>query len=245
MKLAAEFYRLPLRFDARRLSDEVGQFDKDEWRPHPQGHPGNSALPLLASGGDPANEDTRGPMRPTLYLERCPYIRQVLAALAAPIGRTRLMGIAGRGEATAHVDTNYYWSQRVRVHIPVLTYPGVRFCCGDREVFMDAGECWIFDTWRTHNVLNPDHRLRIHLVVDTAGSQALWDLVAQADRPFDGRESAAPRFVPYLPGQPASFTTESHNFPVVMSPWEVRWVIDQIVSDLIDELPCTATFRAR
>jgi uncharacterized protein (TIGR03032 family) len=246
MKLAAEFYRLPLRFDARHLSDEVGQFGEAEWRPHPQGHPGNSALPLLASGGDPTNEDTRGPMRPTAYLERCSYIRQVLGTLAAPIGRTRLMRIAGRGEATAHVDTNYYWAQRVRVHIPVLTYPGVRFCCGDREVFMDAGECWIFDTWRNHNVLNPDDRPRIHLVVDTVGSEAFWKLVAQAEQPFDtSRPAPTPRFVPYLAKQPASCTTESHNFPVVMSPWEVGWVIDQIIGDLAGESPRAARLRAR
>src|SRR5262249_4685796 len=157
---------------------------------------------LLVPGGDPANEDTRGPMRPTAYLERCPYIQQVLGALAAPIGRTRLMRIAGRGEATAHVATNYYWAQRVRVHIPVLTYPGVRFCCGERKVFMDAGECWIFDTWRNHHVLNPEDRPRIHLVVDTVGSAAFWDLVARAEQSFGPREPAPARVMPYLVEQP-------------------------------------------
>jgi hypothetical protein len=50
-----------------------------------------------------------------------------------------------------------------------VTQPTVRFTCGDAEVNMRAGECWIFDTWRMHNVVN-DHALpRIHLVADTVG----------------------------------------------------------------------------
>jgi uncharacterized protein (TIGR03032 family) len=233
MKLAHAFTRLPLRFDTQRLIAEVVQFDEHAWRRHPQGHPGNSALPLIASGGDPSNEDTRGPMRPTPLLQRCPYIQQVLAAIGAPIGRTRLMRIAGRGEATAHVDTNYYWAQRVRVHVPVLTYPGVRFLCGDQEAFMDGGESWIFDTWRSHNVLNPDDRPRIHLVADTVGSDSFWRLVAAGDQPHAPAASqAAARFVPFVEGQAAPFEFERTNFPAVMSPWEVGWLIEQICGDI-------------
>ncbi len=234
MKLTSEFFRLPLQFDSQRLIDEVLQFSESDWRLHPQGHQGNTALPLLAANGDPANEDTRGAMLPTPHLAQCPYIQQVLATLGAPIGRTRLMRIAGHGEATAHVDTNYYWSQRVRVHIPVLTYPGVRFLCGEHEVFMDAGECWIFDTWRTHNVLNPDDRPRIHLVADTVGSADFWRLVDASDRPHLSISSDAPRqSVAYIPGAPVSLACETMNFPQVMSPWEVQWVVDQICTDLI------------
>src|SRR5436189_2461702 len=118
MKLDTEFRKLPLRFDALRLALEVRQFAESEWRGHPQGHKGNSAVPLIAVNGDPANDGVKGPMRPTALLERCPYIRQVLAALDTPLGRTRLMRIIGQGEATAHVDTNYYWLQRVPVHVP-------------------------------------------------------------------------------------------------------------------------------
>ena len=39
---------------------------------------------------------------------------------------------------------------------------------------MGPGEVWIFDTWRLHNVLNPPGAERIHLVVDTVGSDAFW-----------------------------------------------------------------------
>jgi uncharacterized protein (TIGR03032 family) len=212
MRLLSEFIQLPLTFDAALLATEVAQFDERDWRPHPEGHPGNSALPLIAVHGDPANDDVRGPMRPTRYLERCPYLRQVLAAFHAVWGRTRLMRLDGNAEATAHTDTNYYWSQHTRVHVPIVTDDDVRFICGETSVHMRAGEAWIFDTWRKHNVLNPNPTRRIHLVADTIGSAAFWELVDRA--------GATPRHVPYDPLRAARLATENFNHPVVMPPSE-------------------------
>src|SRR5207247_11382955 len=111
--------------------------------------------------------------------------------LGTVLGRTRLMRIAGQGEATAHVDTNYYWMQRVRVHVPVVTFPEVEFVCGGKALHMAAGECWIFDTWRLHNVKNPNARDRIHLVADTVGSGPFWDLAGRAERPFADQPAQA------------------------------------------------------
>ena len=44
MKLDTEFIQMPWRFDAGRLAAEVAAIPEEAWRPHPQGHPGNSAL---------------------------------------------------------------------------------------------------------------------------------------------------------------------------------------------------------
>jgi len=212
MQLAKPFIRLPLTADASRLHAEIEQFGPADWRAHPQGHPGNTALPLVARGGQPDDDGVAGPMRATPHLARCPYLRQVLAALGAPLGRTRLMRLDAGAEATAHVDTNYYWSQRVRVHIPIVTTPDVRFLCGDAETRMGPGEIWIFDTWRPHNVLNPAGTQRIHLVADTVGSGAFWAMT------HDGATQA--RTIPYVAGADAPLALESTNFPVVMSPYE-------------------------
>src|SRR3954462_2556903 len=208
MRLHSEFIQLPLTFDAARLETEVAQFEERAWRPHPEGHPGNSALPLIAVHGDPANDDVRGPMRPTRYLERCPYLRQVRAAFHAVWGRTRLMRLDGNAEATSHTDTNYYWSQHARVHVPIVTDDDVRFICGEKSVHMRAGEAWIFDTWRKHNVLNPNPTRRIHLVADTIGSAAFWELVDRAGAP--------PRHVAYDPLRAVRLATENFNHPIVM-----------------------------
>ncbi len=184
---------------------EVAQFEEADWRPHPEGHRGNWALPLVSVGGDPSNDGVKGAMHPTPHLARCPYIQEVLASLRAPIGRTRLMRIDGNAEATPHMDMNYYWTQRARVHVPVITDPAVRFLCGDKELHMTAGETWIFDTSKTHNVINPNPTRRIHLVIDTKGSPEFWGMVEG-----DG--------VSGLRGSEVEF--ESRNHPVVMSPDE-------------------------
>src|SRR5688572_33434218 len=106
MQLQVPFVQLPLSFDAARLAAEIDALGEAPWRPHPQGFVGNSALPFIAANGDPASESTAGPMRPTPYLERCPYVQQVIASLGAVAGRTRLMRLSGHAEASAHIDVN-------------------------------------------------------------------------------------------------------------------------------------------
>jgi uncharacterized protein (TIGR03032 family) len=241
MKLDTEFIKLPLQLDAIRLAEEVAAVPESAWRPHPQGHAGNSALPLLAAGGDPANDATKGPMRPTPHLDRCPYLSQVLAAFETVLGRTRLMRLDGNAEATPHADTNYYWMQRVRLHVPIVTRPAVRFLCGRREVHMAAGEAWIFDTWQVHNVLNPEPTRRIHLVCDSVGSAAFWELVARGERPFSPGATAPagpfqPRPVPFVPGAQPELRFETVNQPVVLSPWEQ----ESLLAFFTQELEATA-----
>ena len=236
MRLPRPFIRVPLTFDAARLAAEVDQFERSDWRPHPQGHPGNWSLPLIALDGDPAREGVAGPMRPTPQLTRCPYVRQVMAELRVPLGRSRLMKLDARAEATAHVDINHYWMQRVRVHVPVVTFPDVRFLCGDAVTRMAAGECWIFDTWRRHNVLNPTAHERIHLVMDTVGSEAFWKLVEN--------QAETPRRVPFageIDHQPAC---ESVNLPSVMSPWEFELSWRDLLSDARSVAPDGAAIEA-
>ncbi|GAA5004212.1 hypothetical protein GCM10025793_10680 [Lysobacter lycopersici] len=223
MKLQVPFIQLPLLFDAEALAREVLAIDESCWKPHPQGFAGNSMLPLVAVDGDPANETFDGPMLPTPHLRACPYLQQVFAGLGATIGRSRLMRLSGQAEVSRHFDQGYYWADRVRVHVPIVTQPTVRFECGDMAVNMAAGECWIFDTWRMHRVINDADAARIHLVVDTVGGSGFWDLVGR------GRAIGAPPRGPWEPkrvqpaqGVDAEFPLESVNVPVVMSPWEMR-----------------------
>ncbi|HEY0514863.1 MAG TPA: TIGR03032 family protein, partial [Thermoanaerobaculia bacterium] len=237
MRLDTEFVKLPLRFDAERLAAEIADvaaIPEAAWRPHPQGYPGNSALSLVAAGGDPANDATKGAMLPTPHLARLPYTRQVLGSLQAPIGRTRLMRLDGNAEATAHADVNYYWIERLRLHVPVVTTPDVEFVCGGRSVHMAAGEAWVFDTWSVHNVLNPNPTRRIHLVADSVGSPELWDLIEDGEWPFapTPRPGAPVRWVPWRPGVEVALATERTNQPVVMSPWEQARLLETLLRDL-------------
>ncbi len=233
MKLQVPFIQLPVRFDAERMASEVSALGDGAWRPHPQKFPGNYSLPLISVNGDPASDSIAGPMRPTSSLERCPYLQQVLGWLGAVWGRTRLMKLTGGAEVTPHADINYYWRDRVRVHVPVTTNPAVRFFCGNADVNMARGECWIFDTWRPHRVINPVESERVHLVADTVGSERFWDIAARGRAPglglpngwvveeFGGNVEAH---------EPGSLDFESVNVPQVMTPWELREHIQFILS---------------
>lgn len=224
MKLQVPFIQLPLQFDAARLADEMQALGDAVWRDHPLKYPGNFALPLIAVDGDPHNDGVSGSMQPTSYLERCPYLVQVLAHLGAVWGHTRLMKLTGGAEVSPHVDINYYWRERMRVHVPILTQPGVRFICGDAEVNMQAGECWLFDTWRPHRVVNVPDRERVHLVADTVGGDRFWDFAAR------GRAPGQPGYANWQPerfdgaagDEATQLMFERVNMPAVMTPWELR-----------------------
>jgi|ERR1700674_516209 len=233
MKLDTEFIQLPLRFDTARLAEEVAGFLPQDWSAHPTGFKGNAAIRLIAAHGG-ANDDMGGPMQPTPFLDRCPYIKQILASFQSVFGRSRLMLLAGESAVPPHSDVNYHWFSRVRIHIPVITFPEVSFHCGDKQVHMRAGDTWIFDNWRTHMVDNPTPHARIHLVADTSGSAAFWDLVERGHRPFGPRPERAfePEFVPYRAALNVAVPTEKYNVPDIMSPGEVEWLVADIVSDL-------------
>jgi len=235
MKLQVPFVQLPLRFDADRLADEMHALGESAWRPHPQKFPGNFALPLISVEGDPDSDAIAGPMRPTPYLEQCPYLSRVLARLGAVWGRTRLMKLTGGAEVTPHADINYYWRDRMRVHVPIQTQPGVRFICGDAEVNMAPGECWIFDTWRPHRVINVADHERVHLVADTVGGEAFWELAGRGRAPgFGGLEGWRPEFFgENIAGEPSPLALESRNTPQVMTPWELRNHVEFILAHVV------------
>ena len=232
MRLQVPFIQLPLVFNAAALNEEVAAIGEASWRPHPQGYPGNSMLPLVAVDGDPCNEAFAGPMLPTPYLAQCPYLTQVISSLGVVVGRTRLMRLSGHAEVTTHVDQGYYWTERMRVHVPIVTHPSVRFDCGEASTHMAAGECWIFDTWRPHRVLNDAEASRIHLVVDTVGGDGFWELFAR------GRSHDAP-FALWRPRklEPSELSVacqfEAVNVPAVISPWELNAHLAMLLSDTI------------
>ena len=222
MKLDYPFIQLPLTFDADRLLKEVLAIDASAWQPHPQGYAGNYAMTLITPNGINNNDEMSGPMMPTDYLKSCPYLIEVLRCIGGVWGRSRLMKLSGQAEVTPHIDTNYYWRERMRVHVPIITQPNVRFYCGEQDMHMTAGECWIFDTWSMHNVVNDASEERIHLVADTVGGEEFWQWF-RAGRPL-GMDIPGwdAQHIPHFDLEPPPLRLESQNLPDVMTPWEMR-----------------------
>jgi hypothetical protein len=230
MDLPRPFVRLPWQFDAGRLAVEIDRLPASAWMAHPSRMEGNSALALVSRDGED-NDDFDGPMAPTPHLESCPYLFQALASFGEVLGRSRLMRLAPGAEVKLHVDFNYHWVSRVRIHVPVVTDPEVIFHCADQRVHMAPGECWLFNSWRRHRVTNDSPVERVHLVVDTAGSARFWRTVRQALATPLAAGDPAPEFVEFDPeGQP-TLDTERFNTAPVMAPSE----LDALVAELVGE----------
>jgi hypothetical protein len=231
LKLPKPFFRLPVRFDAERLRAEVEALPTGAWSRHPQEFQGNSAIRLITVGGT-QNDAIAGAMKPTPALLASPYLQQVLASFDTVWSRSRLMRVDGGGSVPTHSDTNHHWYHRVRLHIPIITRPEVRFFCGDQDVHMAAGEAWVFDNWRAHKVENPTAEARVHLVADTAGTSAFWRLVLQGQPAGFEKLDPRVRLIPYEPTAHATLRVERFNVAPVMPPSEV----EQLTSDLLADL---------
>jgi len=234
MDIARPFIRLPFAFDADQLAREVRDLQNDSWRPHPLGLPGNFAVPLISRDGE-ENDDFHGRMCVTRHLRACPYTGQVMATFGEVLGRSRLMKLGPGCEVSEHIDFNYHWYTRVRIHVPVITNPSVTFYCGDENVHMKPGECWIFNSWQRHRVVNDGQEERVHLVIDTAGSSRFWRTVRRMQQ-FDSLidSSAIDALVERVSFQPQwepQILTEQFNIAPVMAPGE----IDALVSSLVDD----------
>jgi hypothetical protein len=235
MKLAQPFVRLPYQFDALQLASEIIELSDDAWMEHPSKLVGNLAIPLISLNGQ-RNNDFDGPMAATPELLSCDYMQQVMGSFAEVLARSRLMRLDAGAQVSEHVDFNYHWYSRVRIHIPIVTNPQVIFHCGDQAIHMRAGECWIFDSWRRHKVINASDKDRVHLVIDTSGSSRFWQTVREMES-FGIQDNTAQLqdkiiSFPYKPGQQTSIKTERYNIAPVMAPGEFEAIANELVYDI-------------
>jgi hypothetical protein len=230
MKLDQPFVRLPFRFDVDQLSVELKQFQAQQWIAHPNRLKGNAAIPLISLNGLD-NDDFVGHMSPTPHLERCDYIQQVMASFGEVLSRSRLMHLSGNCDVSEHVDFNYHWYSRVRIHIPITTNPGVVFHCGDEKIHMLAGECWIFDSWRRHKVVNSSSEDRVHLVIDTAGSSRFWNLVRRMQGLDDAEIIRQSQLLKFDSMRNPEIRTERFNVSPIMAPGELEAIANDLISD--------------
>ena len=134
-----------------------------------------------------------------------------------------------------HVDFNYHWFSRVRIHIPVATNPAVSFHCGAETLHMAAGECWLFDSWRRHKVVNASAEERIHLVIDTSGSARFWAMVREAEQAGAQATAEAERLVPFAVDSQVPLRLERYSASPVMAPGECSALVEDLIADFPGE----------
>ncbi|MET8530030.1 aspartyl/asparaginyl beta-hydroxylase domain-containing protein [Micromonospora sp. NPDC005172] len=177
----AEAARLTPSFDADRLACELADVTGHRWqhqRIHAVGGDIGAAatidwrvLPLRSPDGDADRTDPGGPgpidFAPTEWLRQLPYLREILAAVPAPLNAVRLMALGPGATSRPHRDPKYALSRGlVRLHIPLVTHEDAVLVLDGVEHCWQPGQFWYGDFSRQHLVRNTGPVTRIHAVID-------------------------------------------------------------------------------
>ena len=179
------FLRISTRFDAGRLQSDLSQIMSDDYVHHfnTSYYTGDwSVVALRSVGGksgqiypDPTAKDA---FADTPLLERCPYVREVLAHFRCPQQAVRFMRLRPGSVIREHRDLALGFADgEIRFHIPVRTNSEVEFLLEGRRIIMQEGECWYVDFTMKHSVANRGSTDRIHLVIDCVVNDWLRDLM--------------------------------------------------------------------
>ena len=180
--------KLPFRFDLARMRAEVAGLAETDWVPHynERDYEGEwTGVALRAPDGRdgwlfPAPPGSRG-CADTPTLARLPYLAQVLATFECPLRNARLLRLHAGSSIREHTDHALgYADGLARLHVPVITNPGVTFYLDGEPVPMGAGECWYLDFNRPHRVDNFSIEHRVHLVIDCDVDDWLAGVFAEA-----------------------------------------------------------------
>ena len=180
---------LPLRFDPRRLEEDLIRLEGLDWTDHfvKQNYEGSwSVIPLRAPAGEEHiirmiySDPSCREFVDTPFLLACPYFREVLAAFRAPLAAVRLMKLTPGSIIKEHTD--YHLAPEhgtIRLHIPVITNPGVDFRLNRTPVAMKPGECWYLRLSDPHSVENHGETDRVHMVIDAAVNEWMENLLSR------------------------------------------------------------------
>lgn len=178
--------RLAPRFDGTALVADLQRIHESWWVRHagPYHDGAWESVPLWAPNGDLREQRSiGGPFAATPALRFVPYIREVADRFPGVRNRIRLMRLRSGGRILRHSDPMHTVAGNiVRLHVPVVTNPDVRFLVDGRRIPMAAGETWHVDVRFPHEVENLGTTHRVHLVIDLETSTELLAL-------FDGAES--------------------------------------------------------
>lgn len=177
--------KLRVAFSEERLQADLRQIDPAWWGQHlgPYHDGAWEAVALWAPRGDRREQRSQGgPFAATEALKRCPYFAEVMSAFACDKSRVRLMRLRAGGHILRHSDPLHQINpQLIRVHVPIVTSPAVKFWVRDRLVAMGPGEAWHVDVRFPHEVHNQGDIDRVHLVLDLVANPAIADMLRDAE----------------------------------------------------------------
>lgn len=234
--LSEAFYQFPFSFDPEPLLEELAQCPAVEWQDNPQGFFGIESLVLVSNSGKDSHS-TYGRMQACPRLAKLPRISELLSIFDAPLGATRVMRLAPNAKVQTHVDLHYYWKHRFRIHLVLETDPAAIFGCRDTVQHLPAGQVWVSDSWSPHFVENNSNQDRCHIVIDTLGSEKVWQWLNQSWTSSSEQPPAAT--LPLLDLSPLPLRFERYGDSLIKHPAQVS----EIVQDILEDYPQPSALR--
>jgi hypothetical protein len=186
--------RLPLAFDPALLARDLRSLASIAWIDHfvRENYDGDwSVIPLRGKAGatHPVmmiySDPTATEFEDTPMLRGCPYFRVVLDTFECPLQAVRLMRLTPGSRIKPHTDLDLNVEEgRARIHIPVVTNPGVEFYLNGVRVGMAAGSAWYLRLSDPHSVYNGGDCDRVHMVIDAVANNwmtALFEAALRAE----------------------------------------------------------------
>jgi hypothetical protein len=182
--------RLPVAFDPRRLERDLEALTGIDWIAHfvKQNYDGEwSVIPLRSVAGarHPSQmiyaNPTATSFEDTPFLASCAYFREVLQEFGCEFRCVRLMRLSPGSIIKEHDDLDLDAESGVaRIHIPIMTNPGVEFELNRVRVVMAPGSAWYLRLSDPHRVANRGATDRVHLVADAMVNERLRAMLEHA-----------------------------------------------------------------
>ena len=182
--------RLPVSFDPDLLARDLAEVSGENWVNHfltdrytgnwdviPLRGPAGVKHPILMIVTTPATtafEDAPA-------LAHCPYMDKVIRSFNAEVRGARLLRLTAGSALKEHTDHEDTAKDGIlRIHIPVVTNPGVVFLLNGARILMEAGSAWYLRLREPHSVTNEGSTDRVHLLVDLVMNDALAAMLSRA-----------------------------------------------------------------
>jgi hypothetical protein len=180
--------RLPFAPDPARLRSDLEAVQAHyAARPHHSSwyHDGGwKAIGLITPGGavDQIGLVEGGRYEKTEAMAHCPYFESVVDGFGLETRRVRLLSMVPGSRIYWHHDPGNALDGRgadpvVRVHVPIVTAPEIRFQIGHESCAWRPGEVWFGDFSFPHRVHNRSQTTRVHLVLDLVADAAFRRLL--------------------------------------------------------------------
>ncbi|MFD2165904.1 aspartyl/asparaginyl beta-hydroxylase domain-containing protein [Thalassotalea euphylliae] len=186
----ADALKLPCKFNAIHLQQELLQLDDASWIDHFVRHnyegswniitlraPVGETHPIRQAFSDPSAAHFEN----TPILGNLPCFHQALQYFKCYLKSVRLMKLTPGSRIKEHSDYDLSIEDgTVRLHIPIFTNKQVMFYLNGNRKVMAEGECFYLNFTRPHHVLNKGETDRIHLVIDADVNDWLMSQFAQS-----------------------------------------------------------------